>query len=57
MGSGTTTMKSVCSPIARRWDGMYNITFKANLGLGVLVTPQLVHRYSSPTAMQHPACG
>ena len=54
-GSGTTTMQSVCSPIARCWGSMYNITFKADSGLGILVTPHLVHPYSSPTATQHPA--
>ena len=32
-------MQSVCSPTARCWDSMYNIMFKANLGLGVPVTP------------------
>ena len=54
-GAGTTTMQSVCSPVARCWDSMYSNTFKANSGLGVLVTPHLVHPYSSPTATQHPA--
>ena len=54
-GAGTITMQSVCSPIARCWDSMYNIKLKANSGLGVLLTPHLVHPYSSPTATQHPA--
>ena len=49
-GAGTTTMQSVCNPIARCWDSMYKITSKANSGLGVQVTPHLVHPYFSPTA-------
>ena len=55
MGASTTTMQSVCSPIAQSWDSMYNITSKANSGLGVLVTPHSVHPQFSPTATQHPA--
>ena len=47
-------MQSGCSPIARCWGSMYNITFKGDSGLGVLVTPHLVHPYSSPTATQQP---
>ena len=57
MGAGTTTMQSVCSPIARCWDSMYNITFKANSGLGVLVNPHLCAMHCECTAWQiYPWC-
>ena len=29
MGAGTTTMQSICSPIAWYWDGMHSIKSKA----------------------------
>ena len=35
-GAATTAMQSVCSPIARCWDGMHSIKSKTFSGLGVL---------------------
>ena len=40
-GAGTTTMQSVCSPIAWCWGGMHSIKSKAYSCLGVLMAPLL----------------